>query len=910
MKRFIEIFKRYTTETPGNIASVSFLLCALSGAFLAIPFDSARPYDSVSVILLDNPAAAYIRNIHYWTAQFFLVFTILHLVEHLINQSEFQVRRGVWFRLVVSLPVILFVMISGFILKGDADAISAFSILSSLTDKIPLAGGLLRDSFLGGAGDYQIIYVHHIATATIFLLLILMEHTRSSWPRMASFLVLSFIFLLISYFFQAPFGTDTGKGPWYFTGLQEMLHWMSRPGWVWLILPGLLILFWLLPRLGNSANSRCKHALGLAALFYLGVTLFGIWFRGEGWKAVWPWERETGTGTGLIFAPLPLQSPESYGFGQPVPLIMGQREGCLVCHHQTAGFSPAHDPLALGCYSCHGGNPFTLDKRRAHRNMRLIPGNLADAATSCGTAQCHPDITHRVPRSIMSTMSGVVTVDRWVFGEEDSLNALAHIAHIGYSAADRHLRDLCANCHLGNPKTASGPVTQLSRGGGCNACHLNYDDRSLSSRAQYLASGSLSLTDTFHHPRLSLDVRDDHCFGCHSRSGRIATNYQGWHETLLDSAEMPGDGRHRLLEDKRVFTFAGADVHHEKGLQCIDCHHSRELMGDGNLYPHKEDQVTIGCADCHLTKAPQTTGLDGLDDESLKIIALRQWNLENKRLIRTDDRGHALVNTWIAPDGTAWQKIKSTGAEVALKPPVVVCRRAGGHESLGCESCHTAWVPTCIGCHNAYDRDAPGYDMLEGKDRKGSWVEYVGSFMFGPPALGIVENTTGRQVKTFTPGMILSIDTASFRGLPAQSEKEEIFRRLYAPVSAHTTVRQGRSCTSCHNDPVALGYGQGQLVFEMVDGSGRWRFTPRFAPNRFDGLPEDAWIGFLTEPRGALSTRLDARPFTLEEQRKILAVGACLTCHPQDSEVMASTLDDFEAVRRRMTPRCVAPRWD
>ena len=41
------------------------------------------------------------------------------------------------------------------------------------------------------------------------------------------------------------------------------------------------------------------------------------------------------------------------------------------------------------------------------------------------------------------------------------------------------------------------------------------------------------------HPSVSLKVSDNHCFGCHSRSGRISTNYEGWHETTLEAEQMP-----------------------------------------------------------------------------------------------------------------------------------------------------------------------------------------------------------------------------------------------------------------------------------------------------------------------------------------------------------------------------------
>jgi len=120
------------------------------------------------------------------------------------------------------------------------------------------------------------------------------------------------------------------------------------------------------------------------------------------------------------------------------------------CHENVSGFSPSHNPGAIGCTSCHFGNPFTLDANKAHKGMILIPGNLSNASLSCGTTACHPEIVERINKSLMSTNSGIVSVDRFVFGENVSPDVPSHIKNLGHSAADKHLRDLCANCHLGN----------------------------------------------------------------------------------------------------------------------------------------------------------------------------------------------------------------------------------------------------------------------------------------------------------------------------------------------------------------------------------------------------------------------------------------------------------------------------
>ena len=224
------------------------------------------------------------------------------------------------------------------------------------------------------------------------------------------------------------------------------------------------------------------------------------------------------------------------------------------------------------------------------------------------------------------------------------------------------------------------------------------------------------------------------------------------------------------------------------------------------------------------------------------------------------------------------------------------------------------------------DPKSEGHDHLAGKFVPGEWMESSVDFDAGPPTLG-VRIASGRgergdeMVDTFVPGMILTIDRNLLPGQPS----DVIFRRLFAPLAAHTTQRQARRCESCHNDPVALGYGKGRLRFEPARAqtraaaspgtgsrpneragrTGTWLFTPARPASPQDGLPEDAWTGFLAERAGMVSTREGARPFRVDEQRRILAVGACLGCHAGDSPPMKRALADFSGAVAARSSRCV-----
>ena len=296
-----------------------------------------------------------------------------------------------------------------------------------------------------------------------------------------------------------------------------------------------------------------------------------------------------------------------------------------------------------------------------------------------------------------------------------------------------------------------------------------------------------------------------------------------------------------------------------------------------------------------------------LDLESEKILELRQFTHIDKEMIKGSQSNIVLLNTYFDND-KAYLVGKNSKTTHPLNPPAEVCTKDHAHGSLSCSACHTSWAPQCIGCHNKFDHEAEGYDLLENTFIKGEWVEYVGQFFAEPPTLGM---RTGiqKQVEPAIPGMIMTIDIASFHN-DMKDEEHEIFHRLYAPVSPHTISSIGRGCKSCHNNPLAIGYGRGKLDYEINEGKGKWKFTPTFAKSKFDGLPEDAWIAFLSEPKSISSTRTDFRPFTIEEQERILTVGACLTCHSEDSQVIKASLDEpFVQYLKRVDNKCIIPDW-
>ncbi len=218
--------------TFGDLATAAFIVAAVSGVAVAVPYRPGDAYGSIATMLLVNPAAAFFRNLHYWSGQVCLLATALHVWDHLRARTEGRVGRGVWLRLTLTLPLVVFLMLSGFMLRGDAEGRQALRIVGEAIAQVPLVGSL-TSAFLLGIGDrLDVLYVQHAATATIIVWLFIIEHTRRVWARMPALVTVlvatGALSMLVSPGLHNGFDPIV-KGPWYFLGLQEILHWTPWP---------------------------------------------------------------------------------------------------------------------------------------------------------------------------------------------------------------------------------------------------------------------------------------------------------------------------------------------------------------------------------------------------------------------------------------------------------------------------------------------------------------------------------------------------------------------------------------------------------------------------------------------------------------------------------------------------------
>jgi hypothetical protein len=313
-------------------------------------------------------------------------------------------------------------------------------------------------------------------------------------------------------------------------------------------------------------------------------------------------------------------------------------------------------------------------------------------------------------------------------------------------------------------------------------------------------------------------------------------------------------------------------------MACVDCHTALEAMGSDQSPLHEEQATRVRCETCHRIQPSKSLALADLKPEDRSIVRLRYGDAAPARYLVEEATGDAITNAIPLPDGTVEIHSKLDGKAHIAKPPSPACAQLPGHARLSCRACHESWATRCISCHTQVDT-------------KGNWTEYDAPPQIGPPTMGILERQGRAQIVPFAPGMIMTLNGPSLAVDPPlpSSAKDLItprskFLRAYSPVVPHTTTRKGLSCADCHSDPHALGFGTGA-----------------YENSSFDGKPQDAWIGSLDASSG-VSTRIHARSFNVDEQKRILAVGKCLPCH--DPANSADFYAHFDESLKGMRPEC------
>jgi hypothetical protein len=358
----------------------------------------------------------------------------------------------------------------------------------------------------------------------------------------------------------------------------------------------------------------------------------------------------------------------------------------------------------------------------------------------------------------------------------------------------------CGDCHLGS----AGANNRFGdfRSSGCTACHMAYspDGRSRSTdpnvnrfepanpdqivapeRPHIMTHRIQNVAKTLPNGEFVTGIQDQACAGCHQGSNRTVLQYWGirldQNQDLVNNQQYPANPAafQNTANDPRLFdpavqnnTFNGrnanqyiayedydddnrddtpADIHHEAGLGCIDCHGSRDLHGGaindtsgGQIRSRQEQVVAIQCENCHGsveqyaytrpcltyadTEAECTVDTKG---NPLRHVT-REASTGNYFLIsRVDGQRHYIPQTrdtviqnnktnpltrQLVFNARASYAMGRADGDVAngIGPmqtnPLLYTNGFSHSDSMDCASCHASWTNSCVGCHLAGEYDA------------------------------------------------------------------------------------------------------------------------------------------------------------------------------------------------------------
>ena len=552
-----------------------------------------------------------------------------------------------------------------------------------------------------------------------------------------------------------------------------------------------------------------------------------------------------------------------------------------------------HPEAELSCTDCHGGNgsarskleahvlPFSEqpdDERVADLRAELAfrrfqnPMDLRVAETTCGS--CHPDAVSYLRRSLHGTTAGHLSDGFYEMGlvdekesryavfperqhagddpDEHEVDKLIQVPafrdELPRDQLSTHYTDLarkeCMQCHLWSEGRAVRGRVGFDgdyRGEGCAACHVAYAIDGLTDTADATASRNEP-----GHPRrhvMTSAPTTDTCASCHYGDASIGLHFRGLSQLppgAPGGPEIPGT-TDRLLN--RTFyvndpELTPPDVHHERGMHCIDCHTQADVMGDGRLLGAMEHAVEISCSACHGTfdqpsrlVTEQGTPLEHLERDGDEVFLTSKVTGKRHKVVQV---AHVLDPE--RPEYNAQAAAAMTGE----------------HADVECYTCHAGWNVNFLGFHFDRNESLSQLDLLSGGRTKGrvttqekvfaTWKSFyaglneagrVAPYLTGFSTMGSVSNEDGERILD----QVMPETAAGLSGMTM------IHHQL------HSTRPTARSCIECHRTSSTWGLGSPNF---------RLARTLAFAADR-------RGIEVIAIKRGALTASIPLAKFVLPD---------------------------------------------
>ncbi|MBN2369743.1 MAG: cytochrome b N-terminal domain-containing protein [Vicinamibacteria bacterium] len=325
-----------TTLGLGLVSFYLFVVLVITGLALMIYY-SPHPsdaYRSMKDLQFAVAFGMYLRNLHRWAAHAMVATVFLHMCRVFFMGAYKPPRQFNWVVGVGLLILTMALSFTGYLLPWDQLAFWAITVGTNIAAYAPIVGDDLKRLLLGGheigAAALLRFYVLHCVILPVAAAGLIALHfwrvrkdgglcappdgdrrTLPSWPYLLflEMLVLLLVLTLLNVaalLFDAPLEEianaartpNPAKAPWYFLGLQELVHHSAFVGGV-LVPAGAVMVLLFIPYLDVaprgtgvwfSRERRIANTLfGIAVMAAVILTIIGTFLRGPNWRWVWPW---------------------------------------------------------------------------------------------------------------------------------------------------------------------------------------------------------------------------------------------------------------------------------------------------------------------------------------------------------------------------------------------------------------------------------------------------------------------------------------------------------------------------------------------------------------------------------------------------------------------------------------------
>ena len=521
--------------------------------------------------------------------------------------------------------------------------------------------------------------------------------------------------------------------------------------------------------------------------------------------------------------------------------------GCLQCHE---GIEEMHPEAELSCVDCHGGDATVKNKLLAHVERQgtdpgdervppldsdlawrrfVNPMDLRIVDRTCG--QCHAQEVEYLLTSLHGTTAGHLSDGFYEMGISKKRGSLYGVFPVSKApreggAVDRlvqvpafspgrnedqlrtHYADLarkeCMQCHLWSEGRAVRGRVGFDgdyRGDGCAACHVEYSIDGLSESRDR----SIPRSEPGHPRRHAMTTAPTTatCTSCHYGDASIGLHFRGLSQLppgAPGGPDIPGTTDAPL---NRVFyindpEMTPPDVHHERGMHCVDCHTLSDVMGDGKLHGQMEHAVEVSCESCHGGLA-DTASLRTEAGASLEHL---RWDADRDELRMTSKvtgKEHVVPQACRVVERDFWEF--NADAIESMNDT---------HANVECYTCHAGWNVNFLGFHFSRNASLTQLDLLSGQRTPGqvttqekvfaTWKSFyaglnetgrVAPYLTGFSTMGSVWDEDGELI----------IDQM----MPVTAEGLSGLSMVHHQL--HSTRPTARSCVECHRSSATWGMG-------------------------------------------------------------------------------------------------------